>query len=52
MQELEEAVYWLELLGETGFETLQTLGPLKGEADELMAIFVTIAKKTKAQLKK
>ena len=52
MQELEEAVYWLELLEETGFGTLQTLGPLKGEADELMAIFVTIAKKTKAQLKK
>lgn len=42
MQELEETVYWLELLEETGFATLKTLGPLKGEADELMAIFVII----------
>jgi len=52
MQELEETVYWLELLEETGFATLKTLGTLKSEADELMAIFVTISKKTKAQLKK
>lgn len=52
MQELEETVYWLELLEETGFATLQRLEPLRAEADELMAIFVTIAKKTKAQLKK
>ena len=51
MQELEETVYWLELLEETGFATLKTLGPLTGEAYELMAIFVTIARKTKAQLK-
>ena len=29
MQELEETVYWLELLEETGFATLKTLGPLK-----------------------
>ena len=42
MQESEETVYWLELLEETGFATLKTLGPLKGEADELMAIFVII----------
>jgi four helix bundle protein len=52
MQELEETVYWLELLEETGFATLETLTPLKTEADELMAIFVTIARKTKAHLKK
>jgi hypothetical protein len=51
MQELEETVYWLELLEETGFATVETLEPLKSEADELMAIFVTIARKTKAQLK-
>ena len=52
MRELEETVYWLELLEETGFATLQRLGPLKAEADGLMAIFVTIARKTKDQLKK
>jgi four helix bundle protein len=52
MQELEETAYWLELLEETGFATKDTLEPLKTEADELMAIFVTIARKTKAQLEK
>lgn len=52
MQELEETVYWLELLEETGFATIEILKPLKTEADELMAIFVTIARKTKTQLKK
>ena len=51
-RELEETVYWLELLEETGFATLKTLGSLTAEADELMAIFVTIVRKTKAQLKK
>jgi hypothetical protein len=40
------------LLEETGFATVETLEPSKSEADELMAIFVTIARKTKAQLKK
>lgn len=53
MQELEETVYWLELLEETGFATVDSLEPLKAEADELMAIFVTIARRTKAgQLKR
>jgi four helix bundle protein len=52
MQELEETVYWLELLEETGFATIEILKPLKTEADELMAIFVTIVRKTKTQLKK
>ena len=52
MQELEETVYWLELLEETGFAPVDTLKPLKTEADELMAIFVTIARKTKARLNK
>jgi four helix bundle protein len=52
MQELEETVYWLELLEETGFATIEILKPLKTEADELIAIFVTIARKTKTQLKK
>ena len=52
MQELEDTVYRLELLEETGFATPKTSGRLNGEADELMAIFVTITKKTKAQSKK
>lgn len=48
-QELEEAVYWLELLEETGLCEQDKLEPLKKEADELMAIFVTIIRKTKAK---
>jgi four helix bundle protein len=47
MQELEETVYWLELLEETGLCGSKSLEPLKQEADELMAIFVTIVRKTK-----
>jgi four helix bundle protein len=47
-QELEETVYWLELLDETGFCPGDKLKPLKKEADELMAILVTIVRKTKA----
>jgi four helix bundle protein len=48
MQELEETVYWLELLEETGLCGSKSLESLKQEADELMAIFVTIVRKTKA----
>jgi four helix bundle protein len=50
-QELEETVYWLELLDETGFCPQDKLDPLKKEADELMAIFVTIVRKVKAKEK-
>jgi four helix bundle protein len=48
MQELEETVYWLELLEETGVCASKSLAALKQEADELMAIFVTIVRQTKA----
>ena len=52
MQELEETAYWLELLAETGLCSSKDLVSLKQEADELMAIFVTIVRKTKAGLAK
>jgi four helix bundle protein len=52
MQELEETVYWLELLEETGLCSKTKLASLKLEADELMAIFVTIVRKTKATMTK
>jgi four helix bundle protein len=52
MQELEETVYWLELLEETGLCAAKTLESLKQEADELMAIFVTIVRKTKSGMAK
>jgi four helix bundle protein len=52
MQELEETVYWLELLEETGLSPKAKLTSLKLEADELMAIFVTIVRKTKDTMTK
>jgi four helix bundle protein len=48
MQELEETAYWLELL-EGARDQLE---PLTNEADQLMAIFVTIVCKTKAGIAK
>ena len=51
-QELEETEYWLELLEETGLYAQDKLEPLRKEADELMAIFVTIIRKTKAKAAK
>jgi four helix bundle protein len=47
MQELDESAYWLELLGETGILPPERLKSLRDEADELMAIFVSIVKKVK-----
>jgi four helix bundle protein len=46
-QELEEIVYWLELLEGTGLCARDKLEPLRKEADELMAIFVTMVRRTK-----
>ena len=52
MQELEETAYWLELLEGARFCGRDQLEPLANEADQLMAIFVTIVRKTKAALRK
>ncbi|MBI5060414.1 four helix bundle protein [candidate division KSB1 bacterium] len=49
MQELEESRYWLELLVEAGEVTAKKLAALTAEADELMAIFVSMVKRTKAK---
>jgi four helix bundle protein len=46
-QELEETEYWLELLGESGLVSEIKLQGLKEEANHLLAIFVSIVKKTK-----
>jgi hypothetical protein len=48
MQELEETAYRLELLEGARFCGQEQLEPLSNEADQLMAIFVTIVRKTKA----
>jgi four helix bundle protein len=51
-QELEESIYWLHLLVGAEFVKLARLRPLLDEAEELMAIFVTMATRTKQNLKR
>ncbi len=47
MQELEETVYWLELLLDTGYGQPPPVEALLAEANELMSILVTIVRKRK-----
>jgi four helix bundle protein len=49
LQELEETAYWLELLEELEFFSPQKLQPIRQETKELIAIFITIAKKVKGK---
>jgi hypothetical protein len=44
MQELEETAHWLELLEGARLCLVNQLEPLPNEADQLMAIFVTIVR--------
>lgn len=47
LQELEETVYWLELISEAGIFPNERLQPLHREAEELMSMFVTMVKNVK-----
>jgi len=47
LQELEESVYWMELLVESGIIKSERLEELMKETNELTAILVTCAKNTK-----
>ncbi|MFN2494220.1 MAG: four helix bundle protein [Pyrinomonadaceae bacterium] len=47
LQELDETLYWLELIGESGVVESSRLGPLHKETEELIAMFVTIVKGVK-----
>ena len=47
LQELEETIYWIELLVESGTITAEKLNSLIQEANALMAILVTCVKKVK-----
>ncbi len=47
LQELEETVYWLELINEASIFPEERLRPLHQEAEELMAMFVTMVKNVK-----
>jgi four helix bundle protein len=48
LQELEESLYWLELLTEANLVISQRLNGLIQETDELLAIFVTLTNRAKA----
>jgi four helix bundle protein len=50
LKELDESSYWFELLEETGTVAASSLEPLKRECNELLAIFTTIAKKSKSSI--
>lgn len=52
LQELEESLYWLELLIEGNFVAENKLLPLCEETNELISIFVTMVLKTKSRNKK
>ena len=47
LKELDETAYWLELLAEAGLVAASRLTSLRGECEELLAIFTTIAKRAR-----
>ena len=47
LQELDETAYWLELIGDAGILPKRRLKSLGEEAEELLAILVTIVTKVK-----
>jgi four helix bundle protein len=52
LQELEETQYWLELLAESGVVSMQRLSSLNDESNELLAILVSIVKRSKSRDRK
>jgi four helix bundle protein len=47
LRELEETAYWLELLVDAKIVQAEKLSALRQECDELIAIFVTILRRSK-----
>jgi len=47
LQELDETLYWLELIGEAQLVTTSRLDALREETEELIAMFVTMVKGVK-----
>jgi four helix bundle protein len=52
LQELDESVYWLELLSAANIVAPARLSDLAAEANELTAIFVASVKTAKARMRK
>jgi len=48
LKELDETAYWLELLTDSETIPAPRLAPLQDECNQLLAIFTTIAKKSKS----
>ena len=48
LEETDESLLWLELTEEAGLLPARRIGSLKGEADELTAIFAAIHKSSKS----
>jgi four helix bundle protein len=49
LQELEETIYWLELIVEAKIFSITRIKTLQDEAEELIAMFVTMVKRVKAK---
>jgi four helix bundle protein len=49
LQEIEETIYWLELLHESRLISLEKVNSHIGETNELIAIFTTIVRKVKSR---
>lgn len=49
LQELEETQYWLELLEQSILVPMQRLSSLSHESNELIAILVSVVKRTKSR---
>ena|SRR5215216_6719927 len=47
LQELEEAIYWLDLISEAQLFKVERLQPLQDEIQELIAMFVSMVKNVK-----
>ena len=50
LKEADETLYWLELPLEESIVTTAKLQPLVAESNELVAIFITILKKTRSHV--
>jgi four helix bundle protein len=51
LKEIDETCYWLELLGESGTISIKKIADLLDDSRQLMAIFITILKRSKASPK-
>jgi four helix bundle protein len=49
LQELEETIYWLELIAESRIFSEERLKPLHAEAEEIIAVLVSIVKAVKSK---